>query len=137
MDNASFKRLVAEEYSYIPTHITAHLVNTALLVEDEPNPATRKSEELTTEETLLGLYRGVPANARGEWYGVGATVPDTITLYQKPILEAALTRRLATDEDCVRSVIRETLWHEIGHAMGLSEEGVDMREKEGTNYFRN
>ena len=59
--------------------------NVAVLVEWEPDARTRREEELSEDETLLGLYRGVPNTARGSEYGVGATLPDTITLFQRPI----------------------------------------------------
>ncbi len=138
MDKERFSALVTEEFAHVPSRFRARLKNVAFLIEDEPDPQTHAEEALSKGETLLGLYRGTPANARGEGYGIGATVPDTITLYRRPILALA-TRESGEDpppESAVRYVIYETLWHEIGHALGLSEEQVRKRERERTNFFR-
>ncbi len=137
MDTELFEHIASEEFARVPERFAARLKNVALLVENEPNEVTRKEEGLTSGTTLLGLYRGVPLNARGDGYGVGATVPDTITLYKMPILAyaAAKSHSGQADEPAVRLAVRETIWHEIGHAFGLDEPSVDEREDEGTNYF--
>jgi predicted Zn-dependent protease with MMP-like domain len=69
---------------------------------------------------------------------VGGTLPDTITLYRLPILDEAL--ELTDDHTSefrsnVRKVLRETLWHEVGHYMGLDEHPLNEREAKGTNRF--
>ncbi len=99
--------------------------NVALLVEDEPSKEDREAEGLAHDETLLGLYRGIPLSARGENYGVGMTLPDTITLYQWPIEAAA-----AEDGTDVRKVVAETIWHEFAHHFGIDEAEVRKREGE-------
>jgi predicted Zn-dependent protease with MMP-like domain len=124
MDRNEFERLVEEEYANaIPEKFRDLIHNVALLVEDEPDGATRMEEGLGPHETLLGLYRGIPATARGDHYGVGSTLPDTITLYMLPILEEAA----AMSQD-VRQVIRETIWHEVAHHFGYDEGQVRGRE---------
>ena len=107
--------------------------NVAILVEDEPSAEVRKQENLSDDETLLGYYQGIPLSARGENYGVGPTMPDTITLYQKPIEEAAAdilrvyeTRNM---EEAVRKVIADTIWHEFAHHFGIDEDEVQAREE--------
>lgn len=138
MNTKTFEQLVTEEYARIPEEFAVRLKNVALLVEDVPDAVTRKEEKLSDNLTLLGLYRGVPLNARGEWYGVGAVVPDTITLYRKPIQMRAMGEEHTKDnpsDTALRKVIKETLWHEIGHALGLDESMVEAREARGTNHF--
>lgn len=138
MNEESFEHMVAEEYSMVPKKFAKRLQNVALLIEDVPSTAIRKEEGLSDNMTLLGLYRGVPLNARGEGYGIGAVVPDTITLYSHPIQEMAMNEEHTNDvpsDFALRKVIRETLWHEIGHAFGLDEPTVDGREARGTNHF--
>ncbi len=95
----------------------------ALLVEDEPSPEDKKAEGLGDDEMLLGLYKGIPLSERGENYGVGITLPDTITLYQVPIEQAA------EDKKDVREVIAETIWHEFAHHFGMDEHEVQEREE--------
>jgi predicted Zn-dependent protease with MMP-like domain len=103
----------------------AQVANVAILLEDEPSDELRQEEGLAEDETLLGLYQGIPLTERGSEYGVGETLPDTITLYKNPIRAEASE----TDGDVAR-VLRETLWHELGHYFGLDEDAVRTREKE-------
>ena len=125
MTKDAFETLVAEEFpKAIPEKFRALMQNVALLIEDEPSQALRKEEGLRRNETLLGLYHGIPATARGDYYGVGATLPDTITLFQKPIEESALEE--GAD---VRQVIRDTIWHEVAHHFGFDERQIRGREK--------
>jgi predicted Zn-dependent protease with MMP-like domain len=101
------------------------------LVEDEPSVALRKLEDLPPDVTLLGHYHGVPHTARGDYYGVGTTLPDTITLFMLPILEEAM--ELGGKEEHVRKVIRDTIWHEVAHHFGMDESAVRKREDERQN----
>ncbi|MGC9602600.1 MAG: metallopeptidase family protein [Minisyncoccia bacterium] len=125
MTRDAFEQLVGEEFpKAIPEKFRTMIHNVAFLIEDEPSQALRKQEGLGRNETLLGLYHGVPATARGDYYGVGGTLPDTITLFQKPIEENAL----AEGKD-VRQVIRDTVWHEVAHHFGYDERQIRGREK--------
>lgn len=130
MDEETFRYIVAEEYAQVPEKFARKLKNVALLVEDEPSLEVRRQEGLSAHESLLGLYQGIPQTARGIDYGVGPTLPDTITLYRLPILDEA-----AREGVLVRDVVRETIWHEIGHYFGMDEGMVGRREEEGTNTF--
>ena len=89
MSRGDFEKLVAEGYEQLPQWVRDKIKNVALLVEDEPSQGDREAEGLADDETLLGLYKGIPLSERGQEYGVGMTLPDTITLYQKPIEQAA------------------------------------------------
>ena len=133
MHRELFKKIVAEEFPRaVPEKFRARLKNVAVLVEDEPDNETRLEEGLSEAETLLGLYRGIPNTARGAEYGVGATLPDTITLFQWPIEEEA--RAVAAEERididaATRKVVRETIWHEVAHYFGMDEGEVRGREQ--------
>ncbi len=142
MSPEEFERLVGTTWDAMPSRFKQRVENVALLLEDSPSDTLRDQEGLAPDETLLGLYHGVPAIERGEGYGIGATLPDTITLFRVPLIEEAerlLAERseLATYEAALAEAIRETLWHEVGHYFGLSEKEIDDREQEGTNEFRN
>ena len=86
------------------------LTNLDIAVEDQPGPADL--DLLAEEDTLLGLYHGVPVPER---QGGEPSLPDCITIYRQPILNSCSTRA-----EVVREV-RITLWHEVGHYLGLSE----------------
>lgn len=137
MTPEQFEELVAEEFPRaVPEQFHAHIRNLVFLIEDEPDAATRAEEGLSAEETLLGLYRGVPYTARGEGYGIGATLPDTITLYRLPLIEeAALLRQKHkySEEASLRQAIRDTIWHEVAHHFGMDEHTVRAREDKREN----
>lgn len=134
-----FEQIVADEFQNIPERFAQRIKNVALLLEDEPSAEVRREEGLGPGESLLGLYHGVPANGRGDFYS--GVLPDTITLYRLPLLDEAqeLQRegRANTEEAAVRLAIREMLWHEVGHYFGLSEPEVHERESSGTNRYKN
>lgn len=124
MTQEEFEQLVAQEWEPAIPEKYRHLIkNVAFLVEDEPSAEVREREGLQEGETLLGYYQGIPHTARGDHYGVGMTMPDTITLYRLPILEEAAHTGLP-----VTQVIRDTLWHEVAHHFGYDEHAV--RDKE-------
>jgi predicted Zn-dependent protease with MMP-like domain len=138
MTQQEFEKLVAEEFpTAVPEKFRSKINNVVLLVEQEPSPELRKREHLRSNETLLGLYQGIPHTARGEGYGVGGALPDTITLYQKPIETEAhelehsniLQNVGMSYKEWVRKVIRDTIWHEVAHHFGMDEYEVRERER--------
>ncbi len=135
MDEKRFEEIAAEEWAHIPERFQGKMDNVALLIEDEPSEQVRIEEGLDEHHTLLGLYHGHPLTSRGDLYGVGGTLPDTITLYRLPLLDEALHEFGSESEEFVRAVIRETIWHEVGHYFGLDDEEIHGREDEGTNRY--
>lgn len=134
MPREAFEQLVAEGYEKLPEWVREKIKNVALLVEDEPSDEVRKKEGLGEHDTLLGYYQGVPLTARGDLYGVGMTMPDTITIYQFPIedLAAELVGDAASDEEyreMVRKEVADTIWHEFAHHFGMDEDEVQHRER--------
>lgn len=119
MTKEAFSALVAHALDRVPEKFARQMKNVAVLV-----------EEGVDDGEVLGLYHGVPQTERGDAYGVGVTLPDTITIYMRPILREAAESGLS-----VERVVDETLWHEVGHYMGLGEDAVHMREDEGTNRY--
>ncbi len=116
MSREEFEKIVAEEFPRAVPEKFHHLVkNVGFLVEDE-----------APGKDLLGLYHGVSHVERGEGYGIGATLPDTITLYQKTIEEAAREEGVP-----VAKIVRDTIWHEIAHYFGYDEDQVQDRERRG------
>jgi len=137
MAKEEFEKLVAEEFPRaIPEKFHGLIRNLVFLVENEPSEEVRKIEKLAEGETLLGYYRGIPHTARGDLYGVGPTLPDSVVLYQLPIEDEAhqiqhtdkLEYVRMSYEEAVRKVVRETIWHEIAHYFGMEEHQVRERE---------
>lgn len=113
MTNRDFVRLVRQAYGEIPNEVIQRLENVDVVVEEWPGP---DEEDLAGHDgTLFGLYTGVPLTERE---GGDPMLPDRIAIYRQPILRSCSSRTEAERE------IKITLWHEIGHYLGLSEEAL-------------
>ena len=104
-DDAQFEQLVSDALDALPDDIAALMSNVAVTVEDEPPPG----------EHLLGLYHGVPLGNRGPYYA--GVLPDKITIYRRPI-----ERMTGGDPERLREQVRRTVFHEIAHHFGISDE---------------
>ena len=113
LNRADFEELVKEGISAIPEKFLRKLDNVAIVIEDEPTPAKKNKLNIHSGWTLLGLYEGVPKAKRGANYN--AVLPDKITIFQKPIIEEALS------EKDLKEIVKNTVWHEIAHHFGMSE----------------
>lgn len=134
MNRPEFEHLIAEEFpKAIPEKFQKMVKNVAFLVEEKPSREVRREEGLAPNETLLGLYHGVPRAQRGDYYGVGPTLPDVIILFRLPIHDEAQTYMeegwAVTYDEALRKVVHETIWHEVAHYLGFGEEGVQAREE--------
>jgi len=97
----------------LPPDIQRLLENVAIVIDDEPSPEQLREEGLNDDETLYGLYEGVPATAWGaDW----AAVPNKITLYRLPLEEDNPDPAQLTDE------VRRTVLHELAHHAGIDDE---------------
>ena len=121
MTRERFEKLVVEAMALIPKRFRLEMKNIAVVVEDEPSAELLDEMEIEPPDSLYGLYQGTPLPERT--WGYGNTLPDRVTLFQKPIEEDS------EDEDDVRAVIGETLIHEVGHYFGLSEEEIEEIEE--------
>jgi predicted Zn-dependent protease with MMP-like domain len=117
MTREQFKRLVEEAIDTIPPRFAREIKNVAIVIEDEPSKELLEEMEMGPDETLLGLYQGIPLTERGGSYG--NVLPDRITLFQKTIEEEC-----EHDEDEIVVAIGETLIHELGHYFGLDEDEI-------------
>jgi predicted Zn-dependent protease with MMP-like domain len=107
-----FGELVEAAVADIPERFASHLANVAFRVADEPSRAQlRAGGLLHRNETLLGLYEGVPLPRRGGGYS--GVVPDVITVFQRP-------HEWAADSfEELRDNVHQTVWHEVAHYFGL------------------
>ena len=113
MTNREFVRLVRQAYREMPDHVIQALDNVDVVVEEWPGPD--EEDLLGREGTLFGLYSGVPLTDRE---GGDPMLPDRIAIYRQPILRSCSSRTEAEHE------IKVTLWHEIGHYLGMSEDDL-------------
>ena len=121
MTGREFEKLVEEGLSAIPEKFVRMLKNVAVVIAEEPTREQREVAELEENEMLLGLYEGIPQVKRdGGYFGV---LPDKITIFKKPILEAA-----ETPEE-IREIVKDTVWHEIARHFGMEEDEVSRAEE--------
>ncbi len=85
-----------------------------IVIEDEPDPP---------DDSLLGLYQGVPLTERSVFSD--HIEPDIIYIFQKNIEAIA-----HNDPHEIRRQVRITVMHEIGHYFGLDEEQLAALEDE-------
>jgi predicted Zn-dependent protease with MMP-like domain len=104
-DEVAFEQLVDDALDELPDDIRRQMTNVAVTVEDEPPEG----------QPLLGLYQGVPWGKRGPYYA--GALPDKITIYRGPI-----ERMTGRDPERLRSQVRRTVFHEIAHHFGISDQ---------------
>jgi predicted Zn-dependent protease with MMP-like domain len=111
----TFERLVIEALDSLPPFFQEKMSNVEVLVEDEPSAELLAEMEMDQAgDTLLGLYQGIPLTER---YNYNLVMPDTITLYQKPIEAVA-----GKDYGRIREEVRHTVIHEIAHHFGIDDD---------------
>lgn len=122
MDREKFERLVARAVERLPDEFLCKLENIAIVVEDWATHSQLRKTRVRRDETLLGLYEGVPRTNRTSNYGL--VPPDKITIFQKPIEAKGL------DEAALIAEIERVVRHEIAHHFGTGE--ARLRQLEGT-----
>ncbi len=108
-----FGRLVDRAVASIPLQFRAALDNVAIVIADEPSREQLRENGLGYDETLYGLYEGVPLN---EWGGDWAPVPTRILVFRLPLEEDF------PDPDDLADEVRITILHELAHHLGIDDE---------------
>ncbi len=90
--------------------------NVGIVIADEPTPEQREKLKLRGNETLFGLYEGIPLTKRNNNYS--GVLPDKITLFKLPMARHASTLEELQEE------IHKTLWHELAHHFGLEHSHI-------------
>ncbi len=122
MTKNSFEKQVERVLASLPKEYADRLDNLVFLVEEMADAGTLAGFGFEHPDELLGYYDGTPLTERTHNqvdYG-----PDRIFLYRRAIEEEARLSGLP-----LQRVIRETVWHEIAHYFGFSEEEMDRIEE--------
>lgn len=120
IDDNNFEKLISQALDTLPSKYVKGLDNVLITFEDDPTPEQRKELKLRCNQTLFGLYQGVPRTARSSMYNL--VVPDKITIFKNPILTVSPNLTVLKDN------IRHTLWHEIAHHYGLDHDRIHSLE---------
>ena len=108
--------LISDCLSELPSRFRDPILESVpIVVEGMPPERLRKGDDAVHPETL-GLYEGPPLE---DSHSDVPQLPPRISLFVKNI-----ERRCQSAEE-LRQEIRITLFHEIGHAFGFDEEGVE------------
>jgi len=119
MDRERFEWLVAQAVESLPEEFRSKLDNIDVVVEDWPTFEQMAQAGLKDDETLLGLYEGVPLTMRSSLYGL---VPDKITIFRRPI--EAKCRYV----DQITAEIQRVVRHEIAHHFGTGDARLEQIE---------
>ncbi|MGB2695313.1 MAG: metallopeptidase family protein [Dehalococcoidia bacterium] len=117
MQRRRFFALVRRALDDLPHPYCDWLENVDVVVERRPRPHHLRAAGLGSNETLLGLYEGIPLTERASDYGM--VLPDKITIFQQPLEEAC-----ADDNELIAEV-RSTVLHELAHHFGTSDEELE------------
>lgn len=119
ISDEQFSAVIAEVMDELPrTHMDA-VKNVAIVYADEPTEEQREKLELRNDQTLFGLYEGVPLTKR---QGVTGFPPDKITIFKNPILSF-----VSTPQE-LRAQVKHTVWHEVAHYFGLDHPAIHALE---------
>lgn len=115
LSEADFEKYLSEAIDAIPAPYDKRLENVAFILEDYPTPDQRARLNLYPNETLFGLYEGLPLPQRN---GALKLLPDKITIFKYPLLAASRSKQE------LRENIGHTVWHEVAHYYGLNHQMI-------------
>lgn len=114
-----FEELVARALDLLPPEFQTHMENVGVVIAEEPDDELLQSMGMNPgdpEDTLFGLYEGTPLTER---FHDDVLLPDTITVFRRPLLEWCESEGEVVDE------VRITVLHEIGHFFGMDEDRLE------------
>jgi predicted Zn-dependent protease with MMP-like domain len=121
ISDGQFADLVSEALDELPAKYTDNMDNVAIVYEDDPTPHQREELKLHCDDTLFGLYQGIPLTKRDMGYNL--VMPDKITIFKNPLLS------VSPDMAALKKQIKHTLWHEIAHHFGLDHDRIHALER--------
>lgn len=121
ISDEEFDKLISEAMDELPQEYIKNMKNVAVTYADEPTPQQHKQLQLRCDQTLFGLYEGIPLTRRGAGYNL--VLPDKITIFKNPITRAS------RDMASLKKQAKHTLWHEIAHHYGLDHDRIHAIER--------
>jgi predicted Zn-dependent protease with MMP-like domain len=126
LSDEQFEDFLDEAIKAVPPPYSQRLENIAFLIEDYPSDEQRRKLNLYPNETLFGLYEGVPLPKRN---GTLKLLPDKITIFKQPLTAVSHTPAQ------LRENIGHTVWHEVAHYFGLDHDRIhqlDAKRRQGS-----
>lgn len=126
VSDKEFDAIISDAINSLPEDRIKGLLNVAITYEDAPSAEQRLKLKLRNDQSLFGLYEGIPLTKRASvsslFSGTPVTLPDKITIFKLPMLHAVNTMEELKEE------VRHTLWHEIAHYYGLDHGEISRRD---------
>ena len=118
MDKNEIRKEVARVLDKLPRQFRKQLQNVEVVVEERPGKELFLDAGLDPQEdTLYGLYQGIPLPDRSSLYP--PMLPDKITIFAEPLL------RDFPSPNELREQIRITVLHELAHYFGFDDDEID------------
>ena len=121
LDDATVESVVEETLRSLHPQIQDYLQNVAILLEDVPDEdLCRQWDPPASPADILGYFSGSSLRERAAdapW----SALPPSIVLFRRNLA------RIAHDRERMMEELRITVFHEIGHFLGLSEEDLEDR----------
>jgi predicted Zn-dependent protease with MMP-like domain len=117
ISHKEFEEAVEQALAMIPEMFRAQLRNMTITVEDQPSRELRQEMGMAPDETLFGLFTGIPLPERA--VTEPPLYPDEIIIFREPLMAACHSRE-ELEEEIVITVV-----HEMAHYIGLSEEQLE------------
>jgi predicted Zn-dependent protease with MMP-like domain len=112
-----FEDAVERALELIPEMFRAQLNNMTIAVEDLPSRDLLREMEIPPDETLFGVFTGVPLPERSVTQP--PLYPDVILIFREPLMAACCSVEELEEEIAI------TVVHELAHYLGLSEERLE------------
>src|SRR5215831_13756068 len=117
MDQIAFESLIHKVIRELPPEFRNRLENVAVIVEDYPSQELKEHLGISDEDTLFGLYEGVPMTERG--FFQQPLYPDRIVIFQR-----ALEDECQSIEE-LKNELKTTLVHEVAHFFGIDDDHLE------------
>jgi len=112
-----FENAVEQALEKIPEMFRDQLTNMAIAVEDRPSRDLLQEMGVPPDETLFGVFTGVPLTERSP--ADPPLYPDVILIFREPLMAACRSREEIEREIAV------TVVHEVAHYLGMREEDLE------------
>lgn len=112
IDDEAIESMVIDALERLPAAFREQLGSVAIVIEDEASPAELAAVGAVG---LYGLYQGIP---RTRLSADAAPAPSKITIFRGPLTRAH------RDPTALAAAVADTVYHEIGHHFGISDERI-------------
>lgn len=110
VDDDALEAMVVDALERLPEVFRQRLGSVAIVIEDEADAAQLAS---VGARGLFGLYQGIP---RTRLSADASPAPSKITIFRGPLVRAN------PRPDALAAAVADTVYHEIAHHFGISDE---------------